>query len=201
MVNCDDKSYILTQLSLLQNTGVFLWNENIIKSYQENTDYNPLYSCRALQKYIKERADEQSKPFILCEENQVYFSCIKAEEGYYMIGPMSTRIFNAAGRHKFYNQYGIPEENEKNLWRFTLMEILRLTCVVAKIVIEEKYSDQELVDANNLAAESKDEEDKGRILYMLQSEEEETIHHSYMEEKRLLGMVKEGNAEEAVRMG
>ncbi len=200
MGNYNDNNYILTQLSQLENTGVFLWNDGIINSYQDNTGYNPLYNCRALQEYIKKRADKQSKPCILCDEHYVYFSCVKAEEGYYMVGPMSTEIFNPIGRHKFYNQYGIPEENEKNLWRFTMMEILRLTCLIAKIVTGEEYTDQELVDTNNLAAESKDKEDRERILYMLQSEEEESIHHSYMEEKRLLEMVKEGNAEEAVRM-
>lgn len=119
-------------------------------------------------------------------------------------GSLRSLLAEAAGdrlkRHRFCKHYHILEHAEKNLRRFTLMEVLQTMCIVAKIVTGREYSDQELVDANRMAMVTKEQEVKDRIRFNLQSEEEDIFRHSYQEEREILDMVREGNVEEAVRL-
>ena len=113
---------------------------------------------------------------------------------------MCTVFFNKIERHKFYRAYGIPEDAEKNLRQFTVTEILQTVCILAKIVCDAEYTDQQLLDANHLVPVTKEQETEEQILFTLKSEEEDFYRHSYQEERKLLDMVREGNVEEAVRL-
>ena len=192
--------YLLTHLSELQSVGIFSLKDNNVISYQKNSAHNPLHHCAELQCYLVENAEKQTVPYICKDDYQAYFVCIKAPDAYYLAGPMCTVFFNKIERHKFYRAYGIPEDAEKNLRQFTVTEILQTVCILAKIVCDAEYTDQQLLDANHLVPVTKEQETEEQILFTLKSEEEDFYRHSYQEERKLLDMVREGNVEEAVRL-
>ncbi|MCD7884738.1 MAG: AraC family transcriptional regulator [Lachnospiraceae bacterium] len=124
----------------------------------------------------------------------------QASDGlYYMMGPLCTRVMTRAERHRFYRFYGIAEEWEKGLHYHTLMEILQIAGVLAKMITGEEYTDQQLVDANYPAVTG-EKEHQEQILYDIVSENEDIYRHTYQEERRILDAVRAGEPEEAARL-
>lgn len=103
-------------------------------------------------------------------------------------------------RHRFYHFYGVDEKWEKGLHYHTLMEILQITGLFAKIITGREYTDQQLVDANYHTAVTSEEERVDQQLFDIKSEDEDIYRHTYQEERRILVAVKEGDVEEAVRL-
>nr|WP_302141832.1 hypothetical protein [uncultured Schaedlerella sp.] len=157
-------------------------------------------SGRRFTGHTDPRSRQAGGPYLFQDEFQVYFGCVAAENGHCLIGPMSVDFFDRLKRHRFCRHYGIPEHAEKNLRRFTLMEVLQIMCIAAKIVTGREYTDQEVVDANRMAVVTKEQEVKDQIRFHIQSEEEDIFRHSYQEEREILDMVRAGNVTEAVRL-
>lgn len=72
--------------------------------------------------------------------------------------------------------------------------------MLAKLVVGQEYTDQDLVDANHLSQVTKEQEEKERIRFNIESDEEDIYRHTYQEERKLLDMVRDGNVGEAVRL-
>lgn len=193
-------AFLLKNLSGLLQTGIFYVERGRMDDGWKTSESNPLCKDKALQDMLLQGADMQEFPFLYQDEFQVFFGCVAAEVGYCMVGPMNADFFDRLKRHRFYQKYHISEYAEKNLRRFTLMEVLQTMCIVARIVSGKTYTDQQLVDANHLASVTKEQEEEDKIRFNLRSEEEDIYRHSYQEELELLNRVKEGNVEEAVRL-
>ncbi len=194
-----NQQYILSHLAGVFHTGVFCLWENQFVSYEENPQYNPLYSDETFRLALVRRANAQEEPVVNKDDFHMFYICVKREDGYYMLGPLCTRVMGRAERHRFYHFYGIDEKWEKNLHYYTLMEILQIAGMFAQIITGQEYTDQQLVDANyhSVAAEKEQQE---RIWFDIKSEDEDIYRHTYQEERRILDAVKEGEIEEAVRL-
>lgn len=190
----------IKNLSDLLQTGIFYVEKSGLDDSWKTDEMNPLCQDDALPDMLPHAADRQEAPYLFQDEFQVYFGCVAAENGHCLIGPMSVDFFDRLKRHRFCRHYGIPEHAEKNLRRFTLMEVLQIMCIAAKIVTGREYTDQEAVDANRMAVVTKEQEVKDQIRFHIQSEEEDIFRHSYQEEREILDMVRVGNVTEAVRL-
>lgn len=175
-------TFLLKNLSGLLQTGIFYVEKGSTDEGWKTSESNPLCRDKALRDMLVQRADMQELPFLYRDEFQVYFGCVATEAGYCMVGPMSMDFFDRLKRHKFYQKYHIPEHCEKNLRRFTLMEVLQTMCITARIVSGKAYTDQQIVDANHLASVTKEQEEEDKIRFNLQSDEEDIYRHSYQEE-------------------
>lgn len=193
-------TFLLRNLSDLLQTGIFYMEEGRMEDAQKDAETNPLCQDKSLRDALIRAAGMQEEPYLFQDEFHVYFGCVAAEKGCCLVGPMNVEFFDRLKRHKFYQKYHIPESAEKNLPRFTLMEVLQIMCIVAKVVSKKEYTDQQLVDANHLSAVTKKQEEEDRIRFNLHSDEEDISRHSYQEERELLDMVREGNVSEAVRL-
>ena len=193
-------TFLLKNLSDLLQTGIFYVEKSGLDDSWKTDEMNPLCQDDALPDMLLHAADRQEAPYLFQDEFQVYFGCVAAENGHCLIGPMSVDFFDRLKRHRFCRHYGIPEHAEKNLRRFTLMEVLQIMCIAAKIVTGREYTDQEAVDANRMAVVTKEQEVKDQIRFHIQSEEEDIFRHSYQEEREILDMVRAGNVTEAVRL-
>ncbi|MCM1345391.1 MAG: AraC family transcriptional regulator, partial [Muribaculaceae bacterium] len=118
---------------------------------------------------------------------------------YYIMGPFCTHFMNRAERHRFYRFYQIGEKWEKDLRYYTLMEILRITGLLTKLVIGQEYTDQQLMEANYQAVAGAEERQE-QIWFDIKSEDEDIYRHTYREERRILDAVQTGNVEDAVRL-
>lgn len=190
---------IVSHLAAIFHTGVFCLREETVFFYEDSPEYNPIYNNEALRLRLSRGADVRKEPVIISDVFHMFYICVKQEDMYYMMGPLSTQVMGRTERHRFYRFYGIDETWEKGLHYHTLMEILQITGMFAKIITGREYTDQQLVDANYHAVAS-EEEQKEQIWFDIKSENEDIYRHTYQEERRILDAVKEGNVEEAVRL-
>lgn len=194
-----DKSYLLRRISILMNVGIFKMDNEVIHSFQEHSEYNPVFKNKVLQNCLKEGADQQAEPYIFKDENQVNFACIKAGRSYYMIGPMSLELLNRVELHRYYRGYGINEESEKRLKHFTFSEILDIVEIVANILLGAEYSDNELIYANRIVEDTKEKQEQKKVLFDMKDGEKELYHHTYLEERKLLDSIRDGRVEDALK--
>lgn len=191
--------YLLTRISILMNVGVFRVEKDSVKSYQEHSELNPIACSGELRAKLIHEASKQKLPYIYKDEYSVYFACIQAENVNYLIGPMSIRLIERVELHRFYRSYGIVEAQEKRLVHFSFAEVLDIVEVVAKLLLQEEYIDNDLIYANHLVAETKEQEEHDQILFDMKEGEEELYHHTYQEERKLLDSVRDGRSEDAIQ--
>lgn len=194
------QEYILNHMSGIFHTGIFCQQKDRLISYEENPEYNPLYNHEAFRRKLACHSEMQKEPVIIMDDFHMFYICIKQENTYYMMGPLSTRVMSRVERHRFYHFYGVDEKWEKDLHYHTLMDILQIAGMFANMITEEEYTDQQLVDANYHALDSAEKERKEQISFDIKSEDEDIYRHSYQEERRILDAVEEGNVEKAVRL-
>lgn len=111
----ENQAYLLSHLAGIFHTGVFCLQGERLTSYEENPEYNPIYSNQALRHALTRGANTQQEPFLMGDDFHVLFLCVKREDRYYMAGPFSTRDMKRVERHRFYRRYGIGERLEKGL--------------------------------------------------------------------------------------
>ena len=191
--------YLLTRISILMNVGIFQVDGEKIKSYQEHSELNPIACSEELRAKLIHEATEQKLPYIYKDEYSVYFACIQTENINYLIGPMSIRLIESVELHRFYRSYGIVETQEKRLVHFSFAEVLDIVEVVTKLLLQAEYSDNELIYANHLVDETKEQEEQDQILFDMKEGEEEFYHHTYKEERKIWDSVREGRPADAVQ--
>lgn len=199
-INMNNQKYILRHLADIFHTGVFCLQEEQLISHEENSGYNPIYKNEELCLALIHSADAQKEPVIVRDDFHVFYICVKWEKAYYMMGPLSTQVMSRVERHRFYHFYGIDEKWEKGLHYHTVMEILQIAGMFAKIITDQEYTDQQLVDANYHAMNNTEEERQEQVWFDIKSDDEDIYRHTYQEERQILDAVKEGNVEEAVRL-
>lgn len=173
----ENQIYLLSHLAGIFHTGVFCLQGERLISYEDNPEYNPIYSNQSLRLALKRGADAQREPFLIGDSFHVLFLCVKREDQYYMVGPLSTRDMGRTERRRFYRHYGIGERLEKGLRYYTLMEVLMIAGTFTKILTDEEYTDQQLVEANYRAV-SKIEEQREQVRFDLKSEYEDIYRHA-----------------------
>lgn len=191
--------YLLTRISILMNVGIFQIEKDTIRSYQEHSESNPIIHSKRLRERLITGASNQEIPYIYQDEYSVYFACVKADAAFYLIGPMSIRLIERVELHHFYRNYEMTEETEKRLVHFSFAQMLDIVEVLAKIVSQNEYSDDELIYLNHLVKETKEQEEHEQILFDMKEGEEELYHHTYREERKLLDSVREGRTEDAIQ--
>lgn len=191
--------YLLTRISVLMNVGIFRIGKNEMKSYQEHGEFNPIACSEELRIFLMHGADTQRNPYIYKDEYGVYFACIQTEETHYLVGPMSIRLLERVELHQFYRKYRMNTSSEKRLVHFSFAEILDIVEILAKLLLEKEYCDNDLIYANHLITETKEQEEHEQVLFDIKDGEEELYHHTYQEERKLLDSVREGRSEDAIQ--
>lgn len=190
--------FVREKLEQLLGIGIACAEDVHIKQigYQE---YNPIYCSKELHTILVEGADNQERPFIYKDEHEVCFACIRYNKKHYMIGPMCVTMLGRVELHRFYRTYGIEENSEKRLKHFTISKVLGVVELLADQLLEQEYTDEELLYVNHIVEDTTNHEEKKQMFFELQEEDEELFHHTYHEERKLLECVREGRVEEAVR--
>lgn len=193
--------YWLERFSILMNVGIFCINTdgNEWQDFQENSEYNPIAQSQKLRNILMGGAEKQKEPYIYKDEFTVYFACIKKEQSYYMIGPMNLKLMGRVDLHQYYRSYGMDNTAEKRLARFTFSEMLDIVEMVTNIILQEEYTDNDLIYANRIVKETKEQEERKQAFFDLREGEEELYHHTYREERKLLDSVREGRTPDALR--
>ncbi len=74
------------------HTGIYCMQEKQLVSYEEHSEYNPICHSGTLRCTLADRAEVQKEPVIIRDEFHMFYSCVKWENTYYMMGPFSTQV-------------------------------------------------------------------------------------------------------------
>lgn len=187
--------YLYTKISIMTNIKIFEWDceTDEISCYGVLAEQsNPLILSEELRELLKNRIMNQKTPVIYQDENKVIF-CGMREKMTKMIllGPICIEDMSYVEIHRYCKAYQI--ENEQCPPKLKLQNLLALLELLSYIKIDEKYEDEEILDANGLI-----EKQEIGLEADVRIDTEDIYHHTYQEEVKTMDYIREGNLEEVV---
>ena len=187
--------YLYTKISIMTNIKIFGWDceTDEISCYGVLAEQsNPLILSEELRELLKNRIMNQKTPVIYQDENKVIFCGMREKmTKMLLLGPICIEDMSYVEIHRYCKAYQI--ENEQCPPKLKLQNVLALLELLSYIKIEEKYEDEEILDANGLI-----EKQEIGLEADVRIDTEDIYHHTYQEEVKTMDYIREGNLEEVV---
>lgn len=187
--------YSYTKISIMTNIKIFGWDceTDEISCYGVLAEQsNPLILSEELRELLKNRIMNQKTPVIYQDENKVIFCGMREKmTKMLLLGPICIEDMSYVEIHRYCKAYQI--ENEQCPPKLKLQNLLALLELLSYIKIEEKYEDEEILDANGLI-----EKQEIGLEADVRIDTEDIYHHTYQEEVKTMDYIREGNLEEVV---
>ena len=187
--------YLYTKISIMTNIKIFEWDceTDEISCYGILAEQsNPLILSEELRELLKNRIMNQKTPVIYQDENKVIFCGMREKmTKMLLLGPICIEDMSYVEIHRYCKAYQI--ENEQCPPKLKLQNLLALLELLSYIKIEEKYEDEEILDANGLI-----EKQEIGLEADVRIDTEDIYHHTYQEEVKTMDYIREGNLEEVV---
>lgn len=187
--------YLYTKISIMTNIKIFEWDceTDEISCYGVLAEQsNPLILSEELRELLKNRIMNQKTPVIYQDENKVIFCGMREKmTKMLLLGPICIEDMSYVEIHRYCKAYQI--ENEQCPPKLKLQNLLALFELLSYIKIEEKYEDEEILDANGLI-----EKQEIGLEADVRIDIEDIYHHTYQEEVKTMDYIREGNLEEVV---
>lgn len=187
--------YLYTKISIMTNIKIFEWDceTDEISCYGVLAEQsNPLILSEELRELLKNRIMNQKTPVIYQDENKVIFCGMREKmTKMLLLGPICIEDMSYVEIHRYCKAYQI--ENEQCPPKLKLQNLLALLELLSYIKIEEKYEDEEILDANGLI-----EKQEIGLEADVRIDTEDIYHHTYQEEVKTMDYIREGNLEEVV---
>lgn len=187
--------YLYTKISIMTNIKIFEWDceTDEISCYGVLAEQsNPLILSEELRELLKNRIMNQKTPVIYQDENKVIFCGMREKmTKMLLLGPICIEDMSYVEIHRYCKAYQI--ENEQCPPKLKLQNLLVLLELLSYIKIEEKYEDEEILDANGLI-----EKQEIGLEADVRIDTEDIYHHTYQEEVKTMDYIREGNLEEVV---
>ena len=187
--------YLYTKISIMTNIKIFEWDceTDAISCYGVLAEQsNPLILSEELRELLKNRIMNQKTPVIYQDENKVIFCGMREKMAkMLLLGPICIEDMSYVEIHRYCKAYQI--ENEQCPPKLKLQNLLALLELLSYIKIEEKYEDEEILDANGLI-----EKQEIGLEADVRIDTEDIYHHTYQEEVKTMDYIREGNLEEVV---
>ena len=191
--------YQFERLSLLIRTGIFLCEGEEVEEYRPNAAFNPIRDNQTFREKLTALTREQETPLLYQDAWQVAYIGIKKDGKVLLAGPIGLENLSQVDLRRYYREYGIRSGSGRPIPAFPLSVIFAVTQMMAKEFTDREDTEEELLSANNMKAESGEQIEKEQMLFEIREDEQERYHHTYQEERKLLDCVREGKTEEAVR--
>lgn len=187
--------YLYTKISIMTNIKIFEWDceTDEISCYGVLAEQsNPLILSEELRELLKNRIMNQKTPVIYQDENKVIFCGMREKmTKMLLLGPICIEDMSYVEIHRYCKAYQI--ENEQCPPKLKLQNLLALLELLSYIKIEEKYENEEILDANGLI-----EKQEIGLEADVRIDTEDIYHHTYQEEVKTMDYIREGNLEEVV---
>ena len=187
--------YLYTKISIMTNIKIFEWDceTDEISCYGVLAEQsNPLILSEELRELLKNRIMNQKTPVIYQDENKVIFCGMREKmTKMLLLGPICIEDMSYVEIYRYCKAYQI--ENEQCPPKLKLQNLLALLELLSYIKIEEKYEDEEILDANGLI-----EKQEIGLEADVRIDTEDIYHHTYQEEVKTIDYIREGNLEEVV---
>ncbi len=164
---------------------------------------SPLMCSEGLRSHLKENMQKQKAPYLMKGEEECYFAALHADRGLLYMGPMCHQKLTGPARRRMCRHYGVQGDDLRVLPVFTLPEIRDMILLANTVLSNASLDQEELLRLNRIINENDEERKQDQERYVMKEEEEnedDAFRHSYYEEQMILQAVREGNAQEAVRI-
>ncbi len=191
-------SELMKKIEFLWGTPIFFTRgrEQKLQSFGTfSEEESPFLHAPFLNRKLMEQCARQSLPVIYKDEYQMYFICVKAREGFYLIGPVCTGELDYVQLHRFQKAYHIPEGEENCPMRTTLLRMLTFAGFLYELEFGTAVDIAALFEINALGNRSNGLEEEQ--IQEIHPFEEEHYHHTYQEECFVMECVRGGRASEA----
>ena len=154
-----------------------------------------LYNAPELVNVLEQKADAQEIPVIYKIQEKVYFICVRCEEIYYMVGPISVEVLNYVEIHQLYKISGKKLADERHPVKMNPTRLLAFTSLFCEMLTGKDIKQEELISGNHLGKKEVVEK-KEDLLQKEQDElEREAYHHTYLEERYVMDCIRNGDVE------
>ena len=196
-------NHIRILCSVLNVDIVYEAAEGSLTAFFDNSKESPLMQSQALRQIMREGTAAQSSIFLRHNTYDCYFAGLHAGDGYIYMGPMAHQRLTSAQRRRMYRAYGIDSEDLPVLPVFTLPQIRNMALLANTVLENASLENEELLQLNRIITKEEKQIQQEQTAFTMREEEvddDEAYRHSYHEEQLVLQAVREGRAEDAIRI-
>ena len=197
------ENHIRMLCSVIKVDLVYEAPDGTLIAFFDSVQDSPLMHCAELRNTLRAGIAGQKAPYLYKEKYGVFFAALHAEEGYLYMGPMCSEKRNALNRRQLYESYGIDAASARSLPSFTLSEIRNMILLTNSTLKNGNLENEELMHLNQIISVGEKNFYTEQVSFVLKEEAENddiAFRHSYYEERLLMQAIREGRAEDAIRL-
>ena len=197
------ENHIRMLCSVIKVDLVYEAPDGSLVAFFDSVQDSPLMQSVPLRDMLRTGIAGQKAPYLNKEKNCVFFAALHAGEGYLYMGPMCSEKRSAMKRRQLYESYGIDASSARSLPSFSLSEIRNMILLTNSALKNGNLENEELMHLNQIISVGEKNFYTEQVSFVLKEEAENddiAFRHSYYEERLLMQAIREGRAEDAIRL-
>ena len=197
------ENHIRMLCSVIKVDLVYEAPDGSLVAFFDSVQDSPLMQSVPLRDMLRTGIAGQKAPSLNKEKNCVFFAALHAGEGYLYMGPMCSEKRSAMKRRQLYESYGIDASSARSLPSFSLSEIRNMILLTNSALKNGNLENEELMHLNQIISVGEKNFYTEQVSFVLKEEAENddiAFRHSYYEERLLMQAIREGRAEDAIRL-
>lgn len=197
------ENHVRILCSVLKVDMVYEASDGTLTPFFDNVAESPLMQSENLRRLMREGTMTQSGPFLRHNAQDCYYAGLRTGEGLLYMGPMAHQRLSATVRRQMYRACGIESEGIGTLPVFTLPEIRNMVLLTNTVLENASLENEELLQLNRIINRDERQLRREQTNFNLrenEADDDEGYRHSYREEQLVLQAVREGRADDAIRI-
>ncbi len=208
------ENHIRILCSVLKVDIVYEGPDKTPTAFFDNSMESPLMQSSELRSILREGTSAQSGIYLWRDPFDCFYAGLHVDSSsaddslpdtgcYLFMGPMVHQRLTAHQRHQMYHAFNIDTEDLPALPVFTLPEIRNMALLANTVLENASLENEELLQLNRIINREEGQLKRDQTAFNLREEEtddEGACRHSYHEEQLVLQAVREGRAQDAIRI-
>lgn len=208
------ENHIRILCSVLKVDIVYEGPDKTPTAFFDNSMESPLMQSSELRSILREGTSAQSGIYLWRDPFDCFYAGLHVDSSsaddslpdtgcYLFMGPMAHQRLTAHQRRQMYHAFNIDTEDLPALPVFTLPEIRNMALLANTVLENASLENEELLQLNRIINREEGQLKRDQTAFNLREEEtddEGACRHSYHEEQLVLQAVREGRAQDAIRI-
>lgn len=208
------ENHIRILCSVLKVDIVYEGPDKTPTAFFDNSMESPLMHSSELRSILREGTSAQSGIYLWRDPFDCFYAGLHVDSSsaddslpntccYLFMGPMAHQRLTAHQRHQMYHAFNIDTEDLPALPVFTLPEIRNMALLANTVLENASLENEELLQLNRIINREEGQLKRDQTAFNLREEEtddEGACRHSYHEEQLVLQAIREGRAQDAIRI-
>lgn len=190
--------YSLKMLCAIMGVPIYKYNkkQQVFHNYGAfEQEYNVFINDNLFLDQITKDCVGKKYPVIQVEQECIYMSAMEMEvDEFVFVGPVCIGQLSNIDLHQFYKTHKL-KGNEVHPFVVHLTRVIALIGLIFHNITGEELKIEEILEANKLTSQTVETLEQDITTLNVTQIEDDLTHHSYLEELRLTGYIKNGNQE------